>query len=435
MEWNISFHSEGGRSTLKRSQVNLTHTICHRTKPGATKKVLWDAGVLGLGLVITPAGTRTWWFVARRLGKQIWVRIGEYHAARSEEHKGEVWTVDAARDEAGRLRKLHDQGKDIRNAMKEQRKPHTFAALAADYRASVGFRQMALRTRMAYDGYLDNHVLPLIGKRLVADLAYSDIVAMQIKIENKKTPPMSVTAGYAVKLVSTMFDYAADIGWRARNANPCNGVKVVGSKERTRVLTADELAKLSEAMGESENASLARLLAVSGMRISETCSLEWSCVNLETKVLTIQEHKTKKTMGNKVIPINAAMEKIIRSQAGKLGPWLFRGKKGNHRKAVSVQGWWARVIKSAGIKNATLHDLRRTFQTVGVELGFPPGDMDVLVGHKLPGMQATYVHLSPGGILAQASAATSEWIAAAMEGESPRVGERINQPSERYARK
>jgi hypothetical protein len=37
----------------------LTPTICHRTKPEATKNVLWDAGILGLCLVITPAGVRT----------------------------------------------------------------------------------------------------------------------------------------------------------------------------------------------------------------------------------------------------------------------------------------------------------------------------------------------------------------------------------------
>ena len=426
-KWNDHFRSTltGACSTLRRSSLTLTHTICQRTKPGDTKKVLWDAGARGLGLVITPAGSRTWWFVARRDGKQTWVRIGEYHAAKDEGTKGDVWTVEAAREEAARLRKMHDQGKDIRAAMQTQRAPHTIEALATSYRASVGFREMGQRTKMAYDGYLDNHILPLVGKRFVADLGYSDVVEMQGKVEAKRVPPMSVTAGYCVKLVSLMMNYACDIGWRVRGSNPCNGVKIVGAKERTRIYTAEELARIEAALGQSENAAVIRLLAFSGMRISETCALERTWANLETKALSIHEHKTRKTMGVKVIPINAAMEGVIRSsQAGRLGPWIFRGLKGTHRQAVTVQCWWAVLAKSIGI-DGTLHDFRRTFQTVGVELGFPPGDMDVLVGHKLPGMQATYVHLSPGGILAQASAATSEWIRSAMAGENPRVGERV----------
>jgi integrase len=127
------------------------------------------------------------------------------------------------------------------------------------------------------------------------------------------------------------------------------------------------------------------------------------------------------------------MEVVLRAQSGHLGKWVFRGLKGSHLQAVTVQIWWADLMRTLKIEDLIIHDLRRTFQTCGVELGFPPGDMDVLVGHKLPGMQATYVHLSPGGILAQASAVTSAWMAAALDGKSPRIGERIGGLVERKA--
>ena len=409
---------------MRRSQITLTPTICQRTKPGPSKVVLWDGVALGLAFLVTPAGTKTWWFVARRDGKQIWIKIGEYQAPRSSDAIGDVWTCDAARDEAGRLRKLHDQGKDLRAIVQKMRKPNTISELSTHFMGSVAWRKMAPRSRTSYTGYFKNHIVPAIGKRHVCDLSYSDVVEMQRAIETKQEPPISVTAGLCVKLLGTVFDYAADIGWIDRGKNPCRGVEVIGAKDRHRVITPDEFARIGAALGDSQNADIVRLLAYSGLRVGEALCLPKVDVDLDGRVLTVKEHKTKKTMPIKILPINAAMTEVFSAQAVYLGPWVFRGLKGSHRKYASLQKWFAEIMVTLGL-DITMHDFRRTFETVGVELGFPPGDMDVLVGHKLPGMQATYIHLSPGGILAQASSATSEWIKAALDAKKPRVGERV----------
>ncbi|BDU72310.1 tyrosine-type recombinase/integrase [Mesoterricola silvestris] len=407
---------------MKRSNIALTPTLCQRTKPGPTKVTLWDASELGLALVITPAGNRCWWFVARRAGKQIWVRIGEYHQAIPGGDPGEVWTVHAARIEAGKLRKLHDEGKDIRAEVKAKRNPHDFDALAKDYLASVGYRELAKRSQQNYKGYLENHIQPLIGKRLVEDLTHKDIVAMHRAIEAKG---IRITAGFCVDLVSSLLDYASDIGWRQRVMNPCRGVKVVRSEDRERVITADELERIGASLGEGHKADIIRLIAVSGMRVGEAVAVTWSDINWNAMSVTITEHKTKKISRSKVIPINSSMGEILKAQAGHVGPWVWRGRKLGHFRAVSLDSWWADVKTAAKVPDVWIHDFRRTFETVGVELGFPPADMDVLVGHKLPGMQATYIHLSPGGILAQASEATSAWISAALNGKKPRLGVRV----------
>lgn len=74
----------------------------------------------------------------------------------------------------------------------------------------------------------------------------------------------------------------------------------------------------------------------------------------------------------------------------------------------------------------TIHDLRRTFNTVCSELGYPPQVFDALLGHKVAGVAGVYTRLSPsGGILAEASQATADWVAAALEGLKPKLGERI----------
>jgi hypothetical protein len=73
-----------------------------------------------------------------------------------------------------------------------------------------------------------------------------------------------------------------------------------------------------------------------------------------------------------------------------------------------------------------IHDLRRTINTVCAELGYPPQVFDALLGHKVAGIAGVYTWLCPaGGILAEASQATADWIAAALDGRKPRLGVKV----------
>ena len=57
---------------------------------------------------------------------------------------------------------------------------------------------------------------------------------------------------------------------------------------------------------------------------------------------------------------------------------------------------------------------------------YPPQVFDFLLGHKSAGMAGVYTHLNPaGGILAEASQATADWIAAAMAGKNLKLGEKV----------
>ena len=105
----------------------------------------------------------------------------------------------------------------------------------------------------------------------------------------------------------------------------------------------------------------------------------------------------------------------------------------------SIKRAWSKASEMAGLgtvmkvgrKNVfrpdvVIHDLRRTFNTVCAELGYPPQVFDTPLGHTVAGIAGVYTRLSPsGGILAEASQATADWIAAAMDGRKPRLGEKF----------
>lgn len=76
----------------------------------------------------------------------------------------------------------------------------------------------------------------------------------------------------------------------------------------------------------------------------------------------------------------------------------------------------------AGFAGLTPHDIRHTFQTACMELGHPAAIADSLLDHSLGRIRDTYVNFGTDGILAQASQATADGIAAALAGAQPKAG-------------
>jgi integrase len=144
--------------------------------------------------------------------------------------------------------------------------------------------------------------------------------------------------------------------------------------------------------------------------------------------MIIRDHKTSATMGPKHLPLNGPLKVILQHRAGvTLDKLVFPGLV----KDKPIQGlrhMWLRVLAVEGCElgEATPHDLRRTFMTVTVELGYPPAIGDTLLGHSLGKITDTYTRLSMDGILANASKDAAQWIAAAMRGENPKVGVKLS---------
>ena len=62
--------------------------------------------------------------------------------------------------------------------------------------------------------------------------------------------------------------------------------------------------------------------------------------------------------------------------------------------------WFANVVKLAGVRNFTWHDLRHTFASRLVIAGVDLRTVQVLMGHKIIQMTCRYAHLAPSHTLA-----------------------------------
>lgn len=404
-----------------RGNVRLTKTRVEDLVPQETVVRVFDSVVHGFHVRVTPKGTKSYAVTfQRKNGAKVHVTIGST----------KVFTAEDAREQARKLREVHDEGQDARAHLQDKRKAKDMKALVKlweeDYRDAL-----KPSTRRSYDSIIKCIILPAFGSRLVKDLDRPSIKALYRK-EAKAHP---IGANRLITVLSRLMNIAEEEGWKPLQTNPCFRFPKAKEKPCPRVLTASELGRLEtsmavlEATGKLDQiaADLIRFLALSGLRSSEAGNLKWTDIDMDRNTMTIQDHKTVSTMGPKVLPLNMPLRAIIKRRAGaKLGKLVFPGLV----KDTPIQGlrnMWLRVLKVEGCElgEATPHDLRRTFMSVTVELGYPPAIGDTLLGHSLGKITDTYTRLSMEGILANASEDAAQWIASALRGEAPKHGAKV----------
>jgi integrase len=395
----------------------------------------------GFHVRVYPTGSKTFAVQFQRPGgEKIQVTLG----------KTTVWTVEDPKDSDGKplldrdgrpkkgarswaedLRALHDSGQDARAYMQGERSAQDVAALVKLW--EEGYRhELKPSSRASYNSVIKQIILPALGPRLVKDLDYPTVKGLHRK-ESKRHP---IGANRMITVLSRLMNIAELEGWRPRATNPCFRFKKTQETPCHRVLSAGELARLGSSVAslvtagklDGIAADLIRFLAFSGLRTGEAENLRWTDVDLDRNIMIIRDHKTSATMGPKHLPLNGPLKVILQHRAGvTLDKLVFPGLV----KDKPIQGlrhMWLRVLAVEGCElgEATPHDLRRTFMTVTVELGYPPAIGDTLLGHSLGKITDTYTRLSMDGILANASKDAAQWIAAAMRGENPKVGVKLS---------
>lgn len=416
-----------------RGNIRLTDARVNALRPGPNVKCLWDSAVPGFHVRVHPSGAKSYAVRFQRPnGKKVLVTIGST----------QVFSLDTAREDARKLRELHDQGKDARTHMKEQRSAHDIEALAQLWSDEYKDK-LKPSTQRSYASIIKCIIIPGIGKRLVKDLDRASVMALYRK-ELKKHP---IGANRMIQVLSRLMDIAEKEDWKPLNTNPCFKFEKNPESNSSRILTAAELARLEASMAGLEAAGkldqvaadLLRFLALSGLRTGEAANLKWKDIDLNKNTMTFTEHKTDKGGKTpKVLPLNQPLRDILQRRAGvKLGALVFPGMrvgkaakgagKTEHGPIQGLRKMWLRIlaVKTCKLADATPHDLRRAFMTTCTELGYPPSIGDTLLGHSLGKITDTYTRLSVDGVLSNASTDTALWLAAAMRGEKTKNGEKV----------
>lgn len=373
--------------------VNLTKrtadaAIAEIGPDGAPRRTIYfDRALPGFGLLVTPAGHKS--FVAQyRAGKGRGaptrrITIGGFGAL----------TVEQARAEAKRILGAVAHGEDPAAERAEKRAANTFAEVVQEWlrRDQAGNRSSGEVARI-----MERDVIPVLGKRAMADIRRRDIISLAEGIADRGTP---VLANRALAHTKRLFKWAA-----ARDlieTDPAAHVeKPAPEVKRDRVLDDTEIAavwRAAESMGGPFGAGV-RLLIVTGARREEVFGATWAEVDRAAACFHLPRERSKAKEPRSIPLLPLALDILDGLPA--VGPFVLtaRGDKRftniSYSKAALDRAIATARAKSAGIKRPSeeelaafalpawrLHDLRRTVATALQRLGVRVEVVESILGH------------------------------------------------------
>jgi integrase len=382
-----------------RSQLRLTKKRVDAMQPG---ELLWDADVKGFG-VRDQGGRKAYVLKARINGRQRWLTIGSH---------GAPWTVETARQEAQRLWGDIRRGLDLAALRADRNDQPTVADLAERYLSHYAAGRK--KPSSIYDDRrnLRNHILPLLGqekvsavarerieevKRAIADGATSRPANKTIKHCSAVVRGGPIAANRCLALLSKLFNLAESWQLRPRGSNPVTDIARYPERRRQRFLSRAELARVFAVLdrhaveGLTDLFALAaiRLYLFTGARLSEILTLRWANVDLERRVVLLDDSKT----GAKPIFLsNAAVDTLASLPRVNGNEYVIVGAK-DGRHLVNIQKPWRRIRKEAAIDGTRIHDLRHTFASYAGAQGASLLMIGQLLGHTRSETTKRYAHL------------------------------------------
>ncbi len=244
---------------------------------------------------------------------------------------------------------------------------------------------------------LDKYVLPQLGDLKITEMTRPKVFAFLDSLG--ETP---VTANRVKALISKMWNWSeardATVGSpMASMPNPTKGWERHAEAPRERRLSIEEITALGKAYKKSPTAlnSAAIFVLLTGCREGAVAAIPPG-LKLDDGLIRF-EAGTPGLKGCRrvyVPPVAAQVLKKIEAPVLKRSLWRS----------------WSILRKAAGLDDVSIHDLRRTFSSVGVDQGHDGAVIDVLQSHSVGKIRDTYqVRSDPS--LAKVAAEVSTYIA------------------------
>jgi integrase len=271
-------------------------------------------------------------------------------------------------------------------------------------------------TYLSYEEMYLYYIKPHIGDIKLQKLTAEQIQAF-INTLTKKSSPRTIQ--YTMRILSMALSQAAKNGIIFKNNAKLTTLPKQNTKER-RVLTIEEQENFVETIKGHSEERVFKFLLSTGVRIGELLALEWSCVDYELQQITIKKrlkrlHKEisisspKTTKGQRVIPILPETVLLLKEQKIKQSEQKFKAGKAWHRNNYvfttgigtplsnhNLNRSLEKICNKINMEKFTVHTLRHTFATRGLEAGIELKVMQELLGHASLAVTAdTYSHVLP----------------------------------------
>lgn len=364
-------------------RMNLNKGVIGSIEPPAKGRAeIYDAKVPGLLVRVTPTGSTSFYVRKRVSGRPRYVRLGAWPDM----------TVHQARRQAQST--LSEIAEGVDPAAKRKAEKAQSLTLGEVLEAYLESRDLKPRTEADYRAAVRESFEDWRNKRLV-DID-RDMVERRHRQRGEESP---ARANLAMRVLRALFNFAKaryenPDGSPLITENPVDRISATRSwhrvKRRKTVIRASDLPAWWDAVENlrSQRADSSsdyardylRLVLLTGMRESEAASLRWDQVDLEAATFTLPDPKNRESVE---LPLSGYAAGLLRRRREDLGPGAVYVFPGNTATGYMSRPkyWMERVQEESGV-GFTLHDLRRTFTTVGEALDLPIYVLKRLLNHK-----------------------------------------------------
>ncbi len=392
-----------GHRTRDRLPSFTTRYLTSLDSQNSPRLEVADPSTTGLYFRVTSTGAKSWMLrytavdgQRRKLGLGSFPSIGLAEARkRAQEAIGQI---AGGGDPAGEKKQAR---RNARRMVLEV--PTTLNELWGRYCQVV----MPRKRRATIEGqqYLWRRILaPRLGRERIDDLSRRTVRA-ELRIVGARTPTM---ANRSLTLLQHMLNFAVDE--EVLTANPLNGMaKLFNETPRDRVLTDEEIRKLWKVLDHTALASdihvsertrtAIKLVFMTGARAQEVSGLHADEIDQTIGVWTIPPGRSKNARPQ-TVPLSeqaiALLQVAFDAPMGSWADFAFPNSRHPHQalERHSLSRAMSRIVKSAGLERATLHDLRRTMATMiaSERIGAPLHVVSATLGHSLGGPAVTQVY-------------------------------------------
>lgn len=379
------------KNMTKDSQPNkkLTKTIVDAIPhPESGQCLYWDSELRGFGVRVTP-GSKVYIVQKRVKGKTKRVKLGEHG----------VLTPDEARKEAIRHIAEMNKGEDPNQRKKEERaRAKTLEDVWSDYKEE---RKLRPATQYLYEGALYRRCFKDWLSLPVTSIT-KDMVQKRHQKLTKSPGPRSnkegaeAHANQAMRILRSLLNYAANAyedssGKPILPENPVKRLSQTKSwnknKRRKTHIVKSDLKPWYQAVKELKHDTMRDFLILclfTGLRRNEAASLRWENLNLEESYMWISEDVAKNHEEHR-LPLPGHLVKMLKERKKKYfgkGVYVFPSQKDPTKHMTECKFSVKTVCETSGVK-FMVHDLRRTFLTIGESLDLSHYALKRLANHKM----------------------------------------------------
>ena len=356
----------------------------------------------GFAICVYPSGIKSFFFIYTLDGKRNSLALGSYPET----------TLSMAREAYGTAWKLYNDGKNPALLLEEAKEVRRQAPIVADLIDEYleRYAKIFKKTWAEDERILFREVLPVWGKRKLADIKKRDINLLLEGIVDRGTPGM---ANNTFKIIRKMMNYAVEKD--ILPYSPAFGVKLPAPQNtRERVLSQEEIKvlwkSLESASMEKVTMKALKLVLVTAQRSGEVVGLHTS--EIDGRWWTIPSERSKNGKAHRVYLTDKALELIGDTKENRyVFPCPHKEKgKSIHRHALSRSVKrnlaWPLFNKDGkphldsdgnqatenrlGVDCFTPHDLRRTAATFMAQQGFMDEVIDAVLNHSKQGVIKVY---------------------------------------------